>query len=103
MLATAGVLLFSAGYLVLSFAHYACRQRPASFWASEAGILVVLGPSVLILMALGGGCIAKFWVDGGLQNMGRLEAALVAALVVLIVVFERLTRLRQRAARQTPA
>jgi len=103
MLVMAGMLLFGTGYLVLRFAHYICRQRPASFWASEAGILVVLGPAVMILMAVGGACIAKSWLDGSLQNTDRFEAALMAALLVLIVVFERQTRLRLRAARETPA
>lgn len=66
MLLMSGVSLYGAGYLVFRFAQFICRVRPASIWASEAAILVVLAPVVMILLASGTACLVKFWFESGL-------------------------------------
>jgi hypothetical protein len=103
MLMITGMSLFGAGYLVFRFAQFICRYRPASMWASEAAVLVVLTPAVMILLAGGGACLGKFWFDGGLQEVDRSETTLAAVLAVLIVVFARLAGRHLRAPRNTPA
>jgi len=70
MLAVSGFVLIGLAYVLLRFAYLVTRRRPESFWASEAGVLVVLAPTAMILLAAGGMCLAKFWIGGGLSQLG---------------------------------
>lgn len=103
MLATLGVLLIGAGYLVLRFAYLVCRHRPNSIWASEVSVLAVLGPALMMLFAAGAAFLVTFWLDGGLQLLSSTETAMTAAAVVVIAFFSHLAGLRLRRMDNTPA
>lgn len=99
MLLISGTVLIGAAYLVYMFTYAACRHRPASVWASEAMVLVVLAPAMLIFFAAGCALIAKAWIDGELQHMDGVDAMIAATGVVLIVVAGYLSSLRLRGTR----
>ena len=99
MLLISGTALIGAAYLVFLFAYSACRNRPASFWASETVVLVVLAPAVMILLAIGCALLVKAWIDGELQHLNGVDGVVAAIGIVLIVVFGYLSGLRLRGTR----
>ncbi len=98
-----GALLICAAYFLFLFTSFACRHRPASFWASENVVLVFLAPAMMVLFTAGCAFLAKFWVDGGFEHLDEADGAIGAASVVLVVVFGYLSSTRLRKPRAPAA
>lgn len=103
MLAVSAISLIGLAYLLLKFAYHVSRYRQKSFWASEVGVLVILAPGAMILFAAGGICLTKFWLGGGLSHLSGVDAALSAAVLVVIVLLGHFSAKRMREARAVSA
>ena len=103
MLVETGVVLVGGAYLLFGVARHTCRHRPESIWASEAMVLAVVAPAIMIMLATGGACLAVSLVNGTWNDIGGPEGALLVVLVLLMAALPRLAATRLRTAHNTPA